>query len=305
LSGVNLGAWLQAARPLAAVNIAVPLAVGQALAFMTTGAFDARLCALVFLAGLLDQLAIVFANDVADEAGDRLHEAPTPFSGGSRVLPEGRLTARQLGLGAWLATAGLATVTGFTAVTFDRPALVPLWSIGLGLLWAYSFAPARLSYRGFGEATQGLGVGVVLPLLGFYAQAGSLDTFVWPALVPLFLLGVASNITTGLPDLEADRACGKSTWAVRFGLDRARLHALQLTAIAAFMTPWALPDFPRWSWAAVEALPAIALLAAFVEHRRAPNPDRRSRIRTIVLQGVAANATMVGWVIAAVVGAPR
>jgi 1,4-dihydroxy-2-naphthoate octaprenyltransferase len=288
-------AWAQAARPLAQVNIAIPLLVGQALAFAATGAFSWVIFALVHLAGVLDHLYIVFANDVADEAGDRDNEIETAFSGGSRVLREGKLDAAALRRAAIGMAVVLGIVAVFTAVMFDRLALVPLWAGAILLLWAYSYRPLALSYRGFGETAQGLGVGIMLPLIGFFAQTGSFDGFVWPALAPLFVLGFASNITTSLPDHAADASHDKRTWPVRFGLSRAAKHALQLTAIATLMTPFVLPDASRSVWATVEAAPALALLANFMMSRRPGSNDRSALVRFIVLNGAAANLVMLGW----------
>ena len=55
--------------------------------------------------------------------------------------------------------------------------MIPLVIFALLLLWLYSFKPVRLSYRGGGEILQALGTALVLPLLGFYAQSGSLAPF--------------------------------------------------------------------------------------------------------------------------------
>jgi 1,4-dihydroxy-2-naphthoate octaprenyltransferase len=301
---VSARAWLQAARPLALVNIAVPLLLGQGLAMQTIDRFSWALCGMVLLAGVLDQLFIVFANDVADEEGDRAHEQPTPFSGGSRVLVEGKLSAGQLRNGARIAAVGLVVVAMVTAYGFARPWIVPLWAAGIALLWAYSYPPFRLSYRGFGEVAQGLGVGIILPLIGYYAQVGSFEGFHWPALAPMFLLGFASNITTALPDMEADAACDKKTWPVRFGLHRARKHALQVTAVAVFMTPFVLPNLPRWSWAAVEALPALVLLVGLIELKKDGPLTYETLVRAIVINGAAANLVMLGWLVAALTVTP-
>ena len=96
----SLAAWIQAARPLSQANIAVPLLFGQAVAFARYGAFDPLIFALVAAFGVAIQLFIVFANDLADEEADRLNDSPTPFSGGSRVLPEGKLRRADLIQGA-------------------------------------------------------------------------------------------------------------------------------------------------------------------------------------------------------------
>ncbi|MFO0634334.1 MAG: hypothetical protein U0168_15925 [Nannocystaceae bacterium] len=93
-AAVSARAWWQAARPLAQANLAVPLVLGQVLAIAHGASFEAWRCVIVHGFGVIDHLFIVFANDVADEAADRLHTAPTLLSGGSRVLVQGRLARR-------------------------------------------------------------------------------------------------------------------------------------------------------------------------------------------------------------------
>jgi 1,4-dihydroxy-2-naphthoate polyprenyltransferase len=292
-------AWLQASRPLAQVNIAVPLLFGSMVAYVECARLDIGLLVLAHVFGLFAQLFIVYANDLADEEGDRLNATASPFSGGSRVLPEGKLDRRALSRGA-IAAALAALVTMIVAATaFERPAAPLLWAASVVLLWAYSYPPLRLSYRGFGELAQGIGVGVVLPLVGFYMQAGTLGGFPWPALAPCFLLAFASNINTALPDRVADEAVHKATWPVRFGDVRARKHALQLVALAALATPFVLPDLPHEGLAMVEAGPLLLLaINAIALRRQGESPSRRATVRFVFVCGAAINLALLGWIVA-------
>ncbi len=292
---VKIAAWIQAARPLAHANIAIPLLVGEVLGWALVGTWDLRLVALTHVAAVLDQLFIVFANDVADEAADRDNDDATPFSGGSRVLVEGKISPAALRRASWLAALALLVLAAAMALGMDRPLLFPGWVLGIALLWAYSYPPLRLSYRGHGEIAQGLGLGVVLPLIGFYTVTGSLQGMPWPALAPLFLIGLAGNINTALPDARADAAADKSSWPVRFGLARARKHALQILALATFMTPFVLPGMEQSTWFAVEVGPATILLLGAITWRDADLDDRRSCIRFVVLAALALNVLMLGW----------
>ncbi len=225
----TLRAWLQASRPAAAINLLLPLALGQALAYQTTGLFSTYFCLLSLLYGLAMQLYIVFLNDWADQCADALNTTPTPFSGGSRVLVEKRLRPHHLlyaGLGAGLAVIILGLLFAFS---FNRPLALALFIIGLLLLWAYSLPPLRLNYRGGGELLQALGVGLVLPIAGFYLQAGQLPSITPSenplALVSLFsaylYLQLSAAIAFALPDEEADRRAGKRTLASLLGIKKA------------------------------------------------------------------------------------
>ncbi len=294
-SVVKLLAWIQAARPLAHANLAMPLLVGEVLGFALVGQWDLRLVLLTHLAVVLDQLFIVFSNDVADEESDRVNEHATPFSGGSRVLVEGKLSALALRRASWVAALALLGLAATMGLGMGRPLLFPLWVAGIALMWAYSYAPLRLSYRGYGEIAQGLGLGVVLPVIGFYTVTGSLDTMPWPALVPLFILGFAGNINTALPDAQPDAATQKRTWPVRFGAGRARKHILQFLAVATFMTPFVLTGMPQSTWFSVEVGPAALLLVGALVWRDADGDDRRGCVRFVFLAALALNVLMLGW----------
>jgi 4-hydroxybenzoate polyprenyltransferase len=199
------------------------------------------------------------------------------------------------------------------AVALDRPAMPLAWALAVALAWAYSFAPLRWSHGAGGAAAQAFGTMVVLPLLGFYLQLGDVRGFPWPALVPCVLLGLASHITTALPDRIADEAVGKRTWAVLHGSRRARVHSLQLAALGALATPLVLPDLPKLGWAVIEAVPVALLLLnrltldrTETEARGAPTnagadaerSRRRAELRFAVLNGAAINAVLLGWIVA-------
>lgn len=268
------------------------------LAFHATGRLDVGMLVAAHVFGLLDQLFIVFANDVADEAGDRLNKTHNMFSGGSRVLPDGKLSRRALATAAGICAAAMLALSIALATVGDRPAMLAGWGLAIVLLWGYSFAPLRLSYRGYGEVTQGLGVGVVLPVMGWYLQIGHLDGLPWLAMIPSFLLGVASNISTALPDQPADEASGKRTWPVRYGSARARKHSLQLIALSALMTPFVLPDLEHAGLLAMEAGPALALAINLRFLPRAEASAHTDCRRFVFLNGLAINLALGGWIVA-------
>lgn len=290
----DLGAWWQAARPLAQVNIALPLLLGQALALAGGAKFSVVSCVVVHLFGLFDHLFIVFANDVADEAGDRRNTTPSPFSGGSRVLPDGRLVARQLVVAAAVMALAMVGVAAYGELALARRGMMAGSAIAIVLLLAYSYGP-KLAYRGGGEVLQGLGCGVVLPAVGYVAQMGTIEGVPWAALVPVAILGVASNIATALPDAAADREVGKRTWPVRVGLVAARKHTMLLVALGVLTTPLVLPDLVGGELLPYEAPGLLALAIAAMTWRRAPVGDARGTTRFVFTIGAAIQVTLLTW----------
>jgi 1,4-dihydroxy-2-naphthoate polyprenyltransferase len=294
----GLRAWWQAARPLAQVNIALPLVVGQALAIAAGAQFNVVACVLVHVFGGFDHLFIVFANDVADEAGDRLSTTHTAFSGGSRVLPEGRLQAAALVRAAALMALGMVVVSAVLAFGYDRTPMLLGCGAAIALLLAYSFAPLRLSYRGLGELAQALGTGAVLPAIGYVAHAGGLAGLHASQLIPLLVLGAASNVNTALPDEPADREIGKRTWPVRVGSRHARKHSLLAIALGVLLTPLLLPGAEQ-GWLATCEIPSLVMLGVNALQWRSADPhDRSACTRFVFLNGLAINLAMVMWTLA-------
>lgn len=277
----DLAAWIQAARPLAQINIIVPLLFGQALAFAALGHFSFGLMYLAGCFGLLVQLVIVFVNDVSDHETDRHNFTHARVSGGSRVLPQGRLSLASLRGGA-KAALGMLAVFSVGLALGGRPWMPVFAGAAVLLVWAYDHPPLRLAYRGHGELVQGLGTGVVLPLAGYYVQAGTLAGFHFWALIPLVLLGYTGNILSALPDVPSDRTADKRTYPVRRGQWLARRHALELLAMATAMSGWVLPGLPFWA-VVLLALPVLAVAALAVPLLGSADAENRAECERFVL----------------------
>ncbi|MDC0715133.1 prenyltransferase [Stigmatella sp. ncwal1] len=288
--GALLRSWIQASRLPSQSYIALPLLLGQLVAVRARGeTLEYGTLVGVQLFGFFDQLFIVYANDWADQETDRRNQTATVFSGGSRVLVEGRISPRALGWAAVACAGALLTVSVGLAVAQGAPGLVPLALAALGLLWAYSYSPLRLSYRGGGELLQMVGVAGVLPLYGYLAQGGSLGDFPWLLALSLLPTHLACSIATALPDEPSDRESGKRTVPVRLGGEGAVWAIAALNALTLALTPL--------GWAAVgltvgwELLVPAAATLAVLSLRPAPPGSRLIQVRvaaciTATLAGV-------------------
>ncbi len=299
-----LRAWLQASRPLAQANIAVPLIFGQALAYAMTGHFTWTMAAVIHVIGVLDQLFVVYANDVADAKADAKNDSPTPFSGGSRVVAEGKLSRDALGFAALGTGLAMLILSVVAALYWDRRHAPTFVALGFFLMWAYSFRPLRLSYRGEGEVLQGLGIGIVLPVFAYYMQAGDLLDLPTTALGATFLVGYGGNVTTALPDFPADERAHKRTLVVRLGELPARWVSLALLATACFFPFDTGPPLPTLVAILVAAPPLALLLSNIPIIGRAGAKNRPEVIRFVLANGAAINLLLAGWSVAVIEGAP-
>ncbi len=231
---LNLRRWLQAARPAAQINLALPLVLGQLLAYKLNGAFSFAIALPLAYYSFAMHLYIVFWNDWADHQADRLNQYPTIFSGGSRVLPDGLLTPRDLFIAGAVAVFLVLSLGVVFTLKLDRPWTLLLFGAGTLLLWAYSIPPLRLNYRGGGEILQGVGVGLLLPHIAYYAQNNTFTDSTY--LLPYCLHQVAAAIAFNLPDTDADKAAGKRTLATLIG----RKHAAEITVVLGVISQFIL-----------------------------------------------------------------
>lgn len=220
--------WLKASRLPSQTYIFFPLLLGQILGYTRIAEWNWPIALLVHVFGLFIQLYIVYANDYADYQVDILNDTYTIFSGGSRVLVDGDITPNVLKKAAFLMAGGSLGTALLLTIFFRRPLALMLVMMALLLLYAYSYPPFRLSYRGGGEFLQMIGVGGVLPLFGYYAQAGSLVHFPYTLFSILLPINLACAIATSLPDEPSDRRGQKHTISVLFGIQHARQIILGL-----------------------------------------------------------------------------
>ncbi|MBI5879586.1 MAG: prenyltransferase [Chloroflexi bacterium] len=249
----RLLAWIWLGRPHFLFGGVVLHALGAALAVYAGGGIDWRLYAAGQVAITAIQWMTHYANEYFDLAADAANHTPTHWSGGSRVLPTGKLPpyaalVTAVVLAAIAMAAALVIAFGLRA----GPLTLPLLGLALACAWFYSAPPLRLSARGLGEASVALLVPGLTPLVGFYLQAG----YIWLPLVafvaPLCCLQFAMSLAINFPDAQGDRATGKRTLVLRIGgLNAARLY------IAAIIAAYALLLWLGWrGW------PAPALLSA-------------------------------------------
>ena len=239
--------WAQAARLPSHIKILFPLFYGQAFAFAQTGRFDVSMGLLLWVYAGLEQVYIVFWNDFADAQADVANEEPTLFSGGSRVIPERKISRKALFVAGGLAALGILLIGLTITLGYQRLWTLPMFVAGLALLWMYSFPPIKLNYRGMGEVLQGLGCGVLLPMVGYYCQVGSLSAFPWLFLIPFFLFHTTSSIATSLPDAPADRKVIKRTIPVLIGNVRAGWLVNGLIIAGLLFTTWLIDPMASMS----------------------------------------------------------
>jgi 1,4-dihydroxy-2-naphthoate octaprenyltransferase len=236
-----------------------------------------------YLALFLLEAATVFLNEWFDFDSDRINRHGGPFTGGSRVLVDGRLDreAMRKGIGVSILGAAAALVA-LVWVTPDASGGMVAATYGILSLLAlgYTVPPLKLSHRGFGEVDVALTHSAGAVLAGFVAQGGHwTDSVPWLLALPLGLAVLPSILLAGCPDREADEAAGKRTLVVILGPRNAIRLAMAATlaapAVAALVSLTRAATWSLLGWSAAGG--AVHAIWLWQRLRRLANgklPDR-------------------------------
>jgi len=165
---------------------------------------------------IFSQLFIVLMNDFSDRDADAYHLRVYPELIDKRIIPLGFVSSKKVII-AGLLSGILVIVLAVVLFKMGRPQILPLSLIGLLLLWAYSFPPIKLNYRGGGELLEISGTGILLPFLGAFVASTTWDISQAHYLFPVLIYSIISSLASSLKHEPPDRENGKKTVCVLFG----------------------------------------------------------------------------------------
>jgi putative NADPH-quinone reductase/1,4-dihydroxy-2-naphthoate octaprenyltransferase len=193
-----------------------------------------------YLTLFLLEAATVLVNEWFDFDSDRRNRHAGPFTGGSRVLVDGRLDrgAMRKGIAVALLFCG-AALSALVVAAAAAPAVSAAPVAAVYLLLAvfalgYTAPPLKLSHRGYGELDVALTHSIGAIMAGYLAQGGGwTDAVPWLLALPLGVAVLPSILLAGCPDRDADAAAGKRTLVVAVG----KRGAVRLALVATVSAP--------------------------------------------------------------------
>lgn len=279
----KLLAWIKVIRLHFYPMTWIAYCVGALAASRNAGKWDLNAYLIGYLALFFIELSTILANEYYDYGTDRLNKNAGPFTGGTRVLVEGKLGFAEIKGGIW-ASLILAVGFGCLLMKIDEqvsPFLILfLILVGLFLGLGYTVPPFKFSYRGLGEVTVAFTHSPYVILCGYIFQGGPWsDPLPWILSIPLFLATLPAIILAGIPDRLADREVSKKVITVLLGPRKAVLLASFFACLAS------LSGFLLWYFGFIRgpagklilvAVPhVIFLLLALFNFIRSGNYDRR------------------------------
>ena len=237
---------------------------------------------LAFVGALSAHVATNVLNDYFDfVSGLDLRTHPTPFSGGSGILPQGLMSpskALAFGIISLCVTAAIGTffliVRGW--------ALLPIGILGLFLIVAYT--PWVTTRPALCLIAPGMGFGPIMVMGTHYVLTGRYDgVALLASLIPGFLV---SNLLllNQFPDVEADRTVKRCNFPITKGRTvSARLYAaLALAAFLWVVGAWVLGYFPPATLLVLLFLPLALITIRGVIH----NAEQVERLGPSLAQNV-------------------
>lgn len=213
---------------------AIFVPVGLAIAW-SHGSFSPLAAVLTFVGALSLHASANVLNDYFDfRSGIDLATTPTPFSGGSTILPQKLMAPTSvLAMGVGFLAAGVAIGSYFVYQFAFDPVLIVIVAIAVLSLISYSLVTSKV---GIGELVVGLNFGPLLVLGTYYVQTRSI---IPEAIIVGLSLGI---LTSGIlyanefPDTDADMSKGRIHLVVRWGKAKAASRFRILIA-AAYLIP--------------------------------------------------------------------
>ncbi len=216
----------------------VPLLVGAAVANFLGYDVSWGWLGLTVLGGSLLHIGTNTANDYFDHTSgtdEANYNYMVPYSGGSRSIQMGLISAKGM-LTVSLVAFLLSAVVGVPLIQKAGVDVLWLGLIGFVSGFFYTAPPFRFASRkGLGELLIGLNFGPLMVAGSALVQTGQILPEALLAGIPIGLLVAAIVYVNEFPDHDGDKATGKDTLIVVFGLEQARLGYVFLV-VGAFVS---------------------------------------------------------------------
>ncbi|MDR0996809.1 MAG: prenyltransferase [Zoogloeaceae bacterium] len=218
-----------------------------------------------------------------------------PFTGGSRMIDNGVLSATHMGAFGYLLLAAVVPA-GLWLMWRSTPELFWIGLAGMLVVWSYSAPPIQLMCRGLGEF--GIAAGWTLIAAGTdMAQRGGFSVLPWLAGFPYALLVVNILYINQFPDREADEAAGKRTLIVRLGAQTAKWGYLLIAALSYGLMLFFVGKswLPIYAAAGAFALPfSFHAARGLIAHATEPEKLRPAIVQSVIAANLSGVLTALG-----------
>ncbi|MBN2482855.1 MAG: 1,4-dihydroxy-2-naphthoate octaprenyltransferase [Candidatus Omnitrophica bacterium] len=219
-----IGHWIQAIRPFAFTASIIPVTLGAVFAFAGPYPIRWELFPLVLVCALFFHAGTNLVNDYYDFT--RGIDTLDSF-GSSRILPEHKLTPRQIHRSA-LFCFGCGFGLGIILVIIHGLPMLGLGMIGLLGGYFYTARPVEYKYRALGDIFVFILMGPLMVIGSFFALTGTYHPGIFYVSLPIGFLVTAILHANNLRDIDHDRQARIKTFANMLGHRNAQIEYLIL-----------------------------------------------------------------------------
>lgn len=208
--------WWQLTRPHTLTAAFVPVLLGTALAIYETsinvGLFIAMMVASLFL-----QIATNMFNEYYDFK--RGNDTAESVGIGGAIVREG--IKPHVVLNSALGLYGVSILIGIYICMNSSWWLAAVGLLGMAIGYLYTGGPFPIAYTPFGEIISGFVMGMLLILISFFIQTGTVTTTSVLVAIPSLLLVGGIMLSNNIRDLDGDKEFGRKTLAILIGRPKA------------------------------------------------------------------------------------
>ncbi|WP_413308023.1 1,4-dihydroxy-2-naphthoate polyprenyltransferase [Bacillus sp. 1P10SD] len=254
--------WWQMTRPHTLTAAFVPVLLGTALA-LKSGNIHFGLFLAMLIASLLIQAATNMFNEYFDFKRGLDNEHSVGIGGSivrDGIKPK---TVMQIALSLY----GIALLLGVYICLNSSWWLAAVGLVCMAVGYLYSGGPLPIAYTPFGELFSGFFMGMLIILITFFIQTGTVSKTSILISIPILVLVGAINFSNNIRDLDGDKENGRKTLAILIG----KKKAIRLLAVMfVFSYLWILGliisnEAPIWTAVVILSVPkAIKAIKGFI-----------------------------------------
>ncbi|MGV3487266.1 MAG: 1,4-dihydroxy-2-naphthoate polyprenyltransferase [Tuberibacillus sp.] len=219
--------WWKLLRPHTLTASFVPVILGTAIALPTSG-----IKVSLFIAMLVASLLIQAATNMFNEYFDYKRGLDTADSVGigGTIVRDGVHPKTVLNLA--YTFCGVATLIGVYICAMTSWWLALIGTVCMMAGYFYTGGPYPIAYTPFGELVSGLFMGLILVLISFFVEAGTVTGTSILIAVPIAILVGGIMMANNIRDLDSDKEKGRHTLAIILGRNRAISFLSGMFAVA-------------------------------------------------------------------------
>lgn len=237
--------WWQLTRPHTLTAAFAPVFLGTMIALPSTNLNFA-----IFFAMLTASIFIQMATNMFNEYYDFMRGLDTEHSIGigGTIVRNGIKPKTVLNLAFLLY--GISVLIGIYICMHSSWLLAVVGVLSMMVGYFYTGGPLPIAYTPFGELVSGVVMGMLLILIAFYLQTGTVTTEAVLLSIPSMLLVGGIMMANNIRDIEGDTEGGRKTLAILVGRSNAITILLFFFIISygwiialvilGYLTPWAL-----------------------------------------------------------------